>query len=476
MLLSIIKALAICSGISLLLSSASVASQPEIHEYYPQCEYTHLDVVTVKHKIKYVNKQITDENIANATQLLMTKLLNIAAEKNAQIVLIIDREIDQRQRKINETSVNLKSKSSLNYYYLSFTAQLAAPCEPVTGYAKKLTPYNKLGVKQQGIKIGTIKGWEMQINLNTPANQRQSPMITDRTISASTGFFGIALETPYSQVIAKLGTPTFAMQFNDRQQLLAYGRDIWLTFKDKKLVHVTNQTIWLSRESMNMLDFDERFEKQDWLLEGKIIMDQSFEEAKRLIVNSGSSDKLSTNNNKSTLHIHTEASRNSHTKEYTNTVTGFTLELSDSAIYTTAKLSNTSVVTQVISTYIGDTDRAELLTKKLKTLAIGRARIDATSELLFYDNHLVVEMQGSSINKLHYIEKVFAKHPPEDPAWTFNRVSQGQSIEKVMQILGPDAFNFDDTVEVEGSNYTKKLFFESVDGQNKLIAAKVSVY
>jgi hypothetical protein len=434
-------------------------------------------VVTVRHKIKYDNKQVTDEVLANATQLLMTKLLTMASEENAQAVLIIDREIDQRQKRMNERSVDLKNKSTLNYYYLSFTAQLITPCEPVQGYAKELTPYNKLGEKQQSIKIGTIKGWEMQINVDTFANRRLSPKITDRTISASTGFFGIALETSFSQVIEELGTPTFAMQFDDRQQLLAYGRDIWLTFKDKKLVHATNQNIWLSTELVNMLNFDERFEKQDWLLEGKIIIDQPFEEAKRLITNVGSSKNLSTSNNKSTLHIHTATSRNSHTKEYTNTVNGFTLELSDLAISTTPKLPNTSEVAQVISTYIGDTDRDKLLTEKLKNLAIGRARINTTSELLFYDNHLIVEMQGTSINKLHYIENVFAKHnSAEVRAWTFNRVSQGQSLEQVMPILGPDVFSFDDTIEVEAANYTKKLFFEHRNGQNKLISAKVSVY
>jgi hypothetical protein len=89
----------------------------------------------------------------------------------------------------------------------------------------------------------------------------------------------------------------------------------------------------------------------------------------------------------------------------------------------------------------------------------------------------VVAVRGTSINKLHYIERVFTEHSSEeDQAWTFKRVSQGQSLEQVMQILGPDAFNFDDTVEVDAASYTKKLFFEQINGQNKLIAAEVSVY
>jgi hypothetical protein len=226
-----------------------------------------------------------------------------------------------------------------------------------------------------------------------------------------------------------------------------------------------------------MLDFDERFEEQDWQLEGKITNNQAREEAKRLIANSGSSNKLKTHHDKSTLHIHTEASRNSHTKVNTNKVTGFTLELSDSAISLIPELPDSSGVTQVISTYINDTDRDEILIEQLKAFAIGRARIDSTSELLFYDNHLVVAVRGTSINKLHYIERVFAEHSSEeDQAWIFNRVSQGQSLEKVMQILGSDAFNFDDTVEVDAASYTKKLFFEQINGQNKLIAAEVSVY
>jgi hypothetical protein len=463
MMYSLIKVVAIYSGISiLLLSPASAIAQPEVQEYYPQCDYKPLDVAKVKRRVKYVNSQITDKKVANATQFLIKKLLRIASDQKAQAVLLIDREIDDK---------------NADYFYLSFTAQLVTLCEPVQGYAKKLTPYNKFGVEQHRLNIGVVKGWEKQINVNVFANQRQSPTITNRTISASTGFFGIALESAYSQVIEKLGTPTFAMQFNERQQLLAYGRDIWLTFKDNKLVHVTNQNIWLSRELVNMLDFDERFEEQDWQLEGKITNNQAREEAKRLIANSGSSNKLKTHHDKSTLHIHTEASRNSHTKVNTNKVTGFTLELSDSAISLIPELPDSSGVTQVISTYINDTDRDEILIEQLKAFAIGRARIDSTSELLFYDNHLVVAVRGTSINKLHYIERVFAEHSSEeDQAWIFNRVSQGQSLEKVMQILGSDAFNFDDTVEVDAASYTKKLFFEQINGQNKLIAAEVSVY
>ena len=75
------------------------------------------------------------------------------------------------------------------------------------------------------------------------------------------------------------------------------------------------------------------------------------------------------------------------------------------------------------------------------------------------------------------LEKVFAKqNPTEALTWTFKRVSQGQSLEQIMSVLGADAFSFDNTVEVDTGNYTKKLFFEQINGQNKLIAAKISVY
>ncbi len=475
---SVIKALGLYVGLSiLLLSPASAASQPEIHDYYPQCEYTPLDVVTVKRRVKYVNGQVTNIKVANATQLLINKLLGIASDKKAQAILLIDRKIGDRNNTHDEKSTDYKRKSTLDYFYLSFTAQLVTLCEPVPGFAKKLTPYNKFGIKQHRLNLGVVKGWEKQISLNIFSNQRQSPTITDRTISASTGLFGIALESPYSQVISKLGTPTFAMQFNERQQLLAYGRDIWLTFMDNKLVHVTNQNIWLSRELVNMLDFDERFQEQDWKLEGKITNNQALEEAERLIAHSGSKNSLTIHHDKNTLHIHSEASRNSHTKENTNNVTGYTLELSDSAISSTPKIPDSSGVSQNIFTYIDDTDRDGSSTEHLRASAIGRARIDSTSELLFYDNHLVVAVRGTSINKLHYIERVFAKNSAiEVKAWTFKRVSQGQSLKQVMQVLGSDAFNFNGTVEVDATTYTKKLFFERTNGQKKLVAAQVSVF
>jgi hypothetical protein len=103
---SLIKVVAIYSGISiLLLSTASAIAQPEVQEYYPQCDYKPLDVATVKRRVKYVNSQITDKKMANATQFLIKKLLRIASDKKAQAVLLIDREIDDK---------------NVNYFYLSF--------------------------------------------------------------------------------------------------------------------------------------------------------------------------------------------------------------------------------------------------------------------------------------------------------------------------------------------------------------------
>ena len=61
MMYSLIKAVAIYSGILIiLLSPASAIAQPEIQEYYPQCDYKPLDVATVKRRVKYVNSQVTD--------------------------------------------------------------------------------------------------------------------------------------------------------------------------------------------------------------------------------------------------------------------------------------------------------------------------------------------------------------------------------------------------------------------------------
>jgi S-adenosylmethionine:diacylglycerol 3-amino-3-carboxypropyl transferase len=91
-------------------------------------------------------------------------------------------------------------------------------------------------------------------------------------------------------------------------------------------------------------------------------------------------------------------------------------------------------VPQVISTYIDDTHRDEILIEQLKVSAIGHARINSSSELLLYDNHVVVAVQGTSINKLYYIDRVFAEHSSAEvqKVWSFNRVSQGQNLEQVM--------------------------------------------
>jgi hypothetical protein len=44
------------------LSAARAIAHPAVHEYYPQCDYSPLDVVTVKRRVRYVNSQVTDKN------------------------------------------------------------------------------------------------------------------------------------------------------------------------------------------------------------------------------------------------------------------------------------------------------------------------------------------------------------------------------------------------------------------------------
>jgi hypothetical protein len=88
----------------------------------------------------------------------------------------------------DEKSTNFKGQLNSDYVYLFFTAQLITLCEPPSWLCKKKDSYNKFGVKQHELNIGVAKGWGNQINVNIFGTQRQSPSITDRTISASSVF------------------------------------------------------------------------------------------------------------------------------------------------------------------------------------------------------------------------------------------------------------------------------------------------
>jgi hypothetical protein len=59
----------------------------------------------------------------------------------------------------DEKSTSFKGQLNSDYVYLSFTAQLITLCEPPSWLCKKLTHYDKFGVKQHELNIGVAKGW-----------------------------------------------------------------------------------------------------------------------------------------------------------------------------------------------------------------------------------------------------------------------------------------------------------------------------
>jgi hypothetical protein len=97
----------------------------------------------------------------------------------------------------DEKSTSFKGQLNSDYVYLFFTARLITFCEPLLGYIKKLTHYNKFAVKQHELSIGVAKGWGNQINVTFLALNVRVPVLQFAQ-SLLPVFFCITLGTDYS--------------------------------------------------------------------------------------------------------------------------------------------------------------------------------------------------------------------------------------------------------------------------------------
>lgn len=448
---------------------AQAQAEVELYQYYPNCDYPILEEAQASGRIRLGAGDSLEHSVEKARLMVIEQLLNEAREKGADGVILIDKEI--------ELSDGVKH-SRINRNQVSFTAQLVNNCFSDAPLSDRPTPFDEKGLKRQSLKSQTLSFSDVQYRLVIDAGvKRQTPKLSSHSINFSEGAYGLPLDSTEQQAVDRFGTPTARFHLNEQLTLLAYGRDMWLTFEQGKLVDISNENSWLSNELLSMQAFDDRFAAQSWqVLEG-ITHNMPIDDLPADFIAKGNSPvHLAQSNGNQVLSLHGEALRMVHEEKPEYTLAYYHLAKQGYSPRPLAIAIN-PIIADRLNQFLTNQEREGLQVNALQKYAIGQIWVDKHTQLLVMDNHYVLEIKNGMLNKVHLLESAFDKARLQTAQyWQLGALRQGQGLEQIEAHLGDDVFAFGDTLEVSKEHYLQELFFiESSDGL-VLNTAEIAIY
>ncbi len=448
------------------LCSVSLAAQSadkvEIYQYYPDCEYTVLDEVKIKGKVNIRPGEIFENALEETRLKVIEDILELAQQQGADGIILTDKSVQIEEN---------KPQSPIKNNHITMGAELVRNCAPNAPLSDRATPFDENGLKKQTVQLGTVSlpSIQLRIELNN-GNQRITPDLATQRIDIESGVFGLKLGSSLEQAKQMFGTPTAVFNLSASTQLLAYGRDFWLTFEGDKLVHATNQNQWFTNTFLSLLAFDNRFEKQQWEINGRVtrntLMTQAAEQLQvspvgnPLVLQEGAAKLILTGNE----------------GEQDLTLSGFQLTRLNNTIATFDLKQNDAAYNAVLA-HINESEASSLSVENLTAMSLGQGWLDKDSMLLLMDNHLVLFIKNGQVSQVQLLESVFNDDVLTDQTkWQLGKLKQGQAFEEVEAVLGDSVFAFGDTIELDTGRTMQQYFFEESDIGLTLLSAEINIF
>ncbi len=474
--LSTIKGMAYAASMAcfaaLLTLSAHIQAKelPPILAFYPRCDFTVIDTSNITRNVSKVGAALNHDDLQKQEQRIFNSFRERAQKRGADAVILTERNLRVHSPNGNQSS----NFQGARFNTLEYSAQLIERCEEDLQQAQKPTPFNATGAAQKTLSLGSIGGWSGEFILK-PANvnERVVTSIEDYSINIQNGAYGLKISASMSEVEQRLGTPTFVGNIDNDHAMLAFGRSLWLVFKDQKLMQVSSSVPYLSVELTNLLGFDDRFDDIPWRISDKFgryeaVDPDVVKEHSQSTRGNFENNLLSYQNESSQLTIHfSKTDKKLSATEFLLKANAFTLPQ--------FQLNQVDpVLVNTLSAYmLGESDELELDT--IRNAPIARARLSQSKSLLWYGGHLFVENLGNSVNTVYLLENPLQKSSTSS-AWQFNNIAQYESQERVLNKLGDDVFFMGDSAEVNGANYTQEFIFYDLGDGPVLISSQIKMY
>lgn len=450
------------SSLTIWAGDEKLENLPPVLSYYPDCDYeiveetkvsnTAVDPLSLKNKIKLINKLRKEASEVGANAVIITKL-----------------------------KVAKPSDANLNdaFRRLSFSAELIKNCGPNDAVTKKLTKYNEEGRLLAG---SWNSSHSLKFKLTMPAKpQFARPDLNDTSLSMSDGVYGVKLGTSYNEVKLKLGDPTIELNFYQEQLVLGYGRRHWFYFKDDQLIRVQTAELILNQAVLNEAPYWDFFDHHKWLIEGKISKEMSLDKVKKELNFTGELNKkkqLVVKRDGTELILYFTYKKNYQTQEkvYYLDYFDYRVESYESPVLT--ELTDVDdQLTQVTKAFSKLNSQSELSNEDFNLNSVlGIIWLSPTEKLQIYNDNLLLKVNRKEVREVRLMESLFQRSLTAQSSWFLGNFSEGKSMAELRRFFGEDALELSLDVLIDSENYELKLAFDDSQGEPELYEAKLTIY
>ena len=195
-----------------------------------------------------------------------------------------------------------------------------------------------------------------------------------------------------------------------------------------------------------------------------------------------SNNELRLKQNGEQLNLHFNVTRPNPEEQFSYSLNGFSIQLDSYKTSAVRKFSRRKLQDKLIEqVYLklkkGQEPQLEQLKKQLGE-PVGKINLSSTSELILYNPVLLIESKRSTFSKIHFINS-FVKHIETTSSqvvpWGLAGLKQGQSIDKVMQQLPKNAFEWNDKVDFELGAFNVSVMFAERKGLKSLYEMEIEL-
>jgi hypothetical protein len=447
-----------------------LALAAELYQFYPACDFEIVDTIKVGSRLGSTGRSVDAQSLANTRKEVINNILDIAQERGVEGVILTKKSV------VLDTN---SSESKIIRNRVSFTAQLVNNCTKGAALSTKATPFDESGLRRFALNFKSKIRDKMRHTITFKLNnnkQAATAAVDSLNIDFEQGVYGLNLHSTYEDAVALFGQPAGFYALDDDVTLISYGRDFWLTFLNDKLVSVTNENIWFSNELLSMFDFDARFESQKWRILDVASYDMPMVDIEKgLNTQQNSLHMVQRVNASRVISIHgtTKTVERNKPPQYVASYFTYALEGTEQSKLDIAL--NTHIATMLSQHIYDHVALADVET--LRSYSIGQVRSNRDTQLLIMDNHLVVDVTGSTVNKVYLLDSVFSTNQlTTNSPWRFGNLKQGQPVDKVKAFLGDDLFTFDDMIEVSDDKFSQEFLFIDYGDKPRLSSIEVTFY
>ncbi len=463
----------VLSAVAASSSYAETETLPPVLNFYPDCEFKIIDNVSLKRNVRTTGEsmnsmlsagQSLQEKVDRATQKLITRVREQAKEQGANAVILMKKSFPPA------TTV----KSGITYKPVVIEAQLIEDCAPMVA-GTKATPLNKDGIKQTGFTIAERKTRKITFEIKPPSKGSKRPDLLNSSVGLD-GAFGIELGFTGEQVTEVLGAPSLTMSFGKNQNILSYGRNTWLRFVDNALVEITSNSRWLSRDIVNLIEADERFD-QPWQVDGQLQQEAEIESLdKQWVAQNQDNTVFAQQSKQAKLSLYVENYLDNKNLSGVQKLTGFQLQAANTPELS-KELLRLAKADSSLSSKWKAFKQGDISTNKEDWFehSHGIIWLSRSESYHILGQHTIAQVSNGEIDKILFLESTTAIDAPTN--WLLDDWYQGQGFEEIEQQLSGNYFALNDSIEISHDNNTVYLeFFEQNDDQRVLFNAKISLY